>query len=306
MRGSRPVTSPSAQSTGAIPAEGPASGGASVPGEIITLDGLRLKTWARPAPSPRANLLVVHGLKDYGTRYAALAETLVSRGISVFGYDLRGHGRSEGPIAFVEDFTRHTSDLGAAMAAFESAGGDRPWFVFGHSMGGGIVARAMIDSPARFSGFLLSAPALAPTPDVGAALIAITKLIASVFPRAEVLDLPNAHFSRDPSVVASLSSDPLVHDRKVPARTAREILANMDYVTANLAKVSIPFLVLHGALDRITNPEGSKAFFRGTRDLPGKSIAIYEGLVHDLLHEPEKGRVEADIAAWLEARLATR
>ena len=68
---------------------------------------------------------------------------------------------------------------------------------------------------------------------------------------------------------------------------------------------SAPVLILHGTADLLTNPEGSKKLFElaGSKD---KTLKIYEGLVHDLVHEPEKARVFADITAWLESRMPSR
>src|SRR5438132_1404864 len=57
-------------------------------------DGTRLyaQSW-RPAGAPRAVLVVQHGLKDYGSCYAALAEMLITHSYAVHAMDLREHGR---------------------------------------------------------------------------------------------------------------------------------------------------------------------------------------------------------------------
>ena len=34
-----------------------------------------------------------------------------------------------------------------------------------------------------------------------------------------------------------------------------------------------------------------------------KTLKIYDGLVHDLLHEPEGEKVMGELTAWLEARI---
>ena len=52
--------------------------------------------------------------------------------------------------------------------------------------------------------------------------------------------------------------------------------------------------------DEVTDPEGSKNLVAraGTKD---KVLKLYPGLVHDLIHEPEKETVMTDIEKWLEA-----
>src|SRR4051812_2140565 len=53
-------------------------------------DGTRLfeQSWTPHAPV-RGVLVVVHGLKDPSSRYAALAEALAEKGIAVRAFDLR-------------------------------------------------------------------------------------------------------------------------------------------------------------------------------------------------------------------------
>src|SRR5215470_16592063 len=50
--------------------------------------------YIRPIKPARAVVIVQHGLKDHGSRYAAFAERLVGEGYAVYAMDLRGHGRS--------------------------------------------------------------------------------------------------------------------------------------------------------------------------------------------------------------------
>ncbi|MBO5127750.1 MAG: alpha/beta hydrolase, partial [Clostridia bacterium] len=49
-----------------------------------------------PSEPPSAVLQITHGMTEHIGRYHALAEALVSRGIAVAGFDLRGHGSCEG------------------------------------------------------------------------------------------------------------------------------------------------------------------------------------------------------------------
>jgi acylglycerol lipase len=58
-------------------------------------------------------------------------------------------------------------------------------------------------------------------------------------------------------------------------------------------------LVLHGTADTVTDPEGSKALVERARSTD-KTLKLYDGLFHDLVHEPEKARVIADVVQWLQ------
>jgi acylglycerol lipase len=54
----------------------------------------------------------------------------------------------------------------------------------------------------------------------------------------------------------------------------------------------------------IEDPEGSRRLVAraGARD---KQVYVYDGLAHDLLHEPERARVTKDVAMWLDERAAS-
>jgi alpha-beta hydrolase superfamily lysophospholipase len=60
-------------------------------------------------------------------------------------------------------------------------------------------------------------------------------------------------------------------------------------------------LVLHGTGDKVTPPSGSKHLHERAKSLD-KTLRLYDGLAHDLLHEPEKDVVMKEVLAWLAAR----
>ncbi|MCI4348259.1 MAG: lysophospholipase, partial [Thermoplasmata archaeon] len=269
-------------------------------------DGTQLywQVW-RPDGPPRAVVLIVHGLKDHSERYATVAEGLTARGFAVASFDLRGHGRSEGRRAWVRRFGEYLDDLDRILGTVRQEYPTTPLFLFGHSMGGAIVTRFVLERHPAVHGFVLSAPALRPSASVSRVAIAFTKLLSVIAPGAAVFLAPNADFSRDPTVVAAMDQDPLIYQRPAPARTAAELLRTMDHIRSNLSGITTPFQVLHGTADRLSNPAGSQALRDGAASTD-KTLRLYPGLYHDLLHEPEHATVVADATAWLEGHLPPR
>src|SRR5262249_17508511 len=154
------------------------------------------RSW-RPAGAARGAVVIVHGLKDHGGRYAAAAEELARRGFAVYALDLRGHGRSDGPPVRVDSFDDYLDDLALFVGRVRERG--RPLFRFGHSMGGAIAPLFVLERRADVQGLILSAPALRVA--VSPVLAATTRALGTVAPGLPVLSLASEDFSRDPAVV---------------------------------------------------------------------------------------------------------
>ena len=255
------------------------------------------RSW-RPKADTKGMLVVVHGLKDHSARYADFAMGLAKRGFSVRSYDHRGHGRSDGKSQRVDQFTDFVSDLDSFVKRSKQAEPNIPVFVLGHSMGGAIATGYAIDHQADIAGLVLSAPALAT--DASGATKGGAHFASALFPGAGVAALPIDKFSRSPAVIADAKKDPLVDQSDVPARTIAGLLDMMDYIAANRAKFKLPVLDMHGKIDEITLPAGSKTFVGGIAS-KDKTLWMCPKLVHDLLHEPEGADMADGVARWLEA-----
>ena len=273
---------------------------AEIPGEGgIVLSG---QSW-RPAAGPvRALVVIVHGLKDHSSRYADLATALVGRQCAVYGFDLRGHGNSGGGRVRIERFEEYLLELDRVLGHARATEPGLPVFLFGHSMGGAIATLHTLTRPTQPQGLVLSAPALVAGSEVSGFLIGTTRFLGAVMPWLPVLDLDDEAFSRDPAVVADLRGDPLVHHDKAAARTAARLLNALERIQERMATLKAPVLLLHATDDKLTNPEGSKLLHSRAASTD-KTLKIYPGLYHDLLHEPEKAMVLGDIVGWVAARL---
>src|SRR5689334_10504027 len=112
---------------------------ASIPieeGGLTATDGTFLQYRRVRAVQARAVIVVVHGIGDHQGRYAALESALHAAEFTVYAYDERGHGRSQGPRTDVLRFEEYIDDLGAVNAFVR---GREPkgssLFAYGHSMG---------------------------------------------------------------------------------------------------------------------------------------------------------------------------
>ena len=112
-----------------------------------------------PLAQARGAVLIVHGLSEHGGRYAELAQWLNARGYAVRSYDQRGHGRTPGRRGALRHADDLLEDLTAIHRDYAHALGRVP-LVLGHSMGGVVVTRIVLDGRIAPGAVILSSPAL--------------------------------------------------------------------------------------------------------------------------------------------------
>ena len=270
---------------------------------LVTDDGTQLHTqyWAPDAPA-EATLLLVHGYAEHCNRYGDVARAFVGQNVQVHAYDQRGYGRSGGPRAYVDTFDTYLDDLDHVLHAVRAQAPNRPLFLFGHSMGGLVTLKYVLDRAPSLRGLLLSAPALEINPDLAPLLRRAARLLGWLWPTLPTTRSPDDALSRDPVVVADAEADPLNYHGRVLARTGAEMLRAGHETRRRLHTLNTPFLVLHGTADSLTTPDWSRTLYEQA-PADDKTLRLYDGLYHETFHEPEKDEVLTDLAEWLRTRL---
>jgi acylglycerol lipase len=263
-------------------------------------DGLRLfaQGWV-PEGGTSAVMVVVHGINEHGGRYARLAEDLNRHGYAVYAIDLRGHGRSDGDRALIRSFDQYLDDVEVLLERVTARHPGVPLFLFGHSMGGAVVAQLAILRPPKVRGVILSAPAVLIAGGVFPVLRHLAAVASVVWPTLRLTRLGCRFISRDPAVVEGFRNDPLVFHGCFPVRTGAEILRAAKRIQTDVERLTLPLLVLHGTGDFVTDPKGSRMLVAraGSAD---KTLRLYTGLYHEVLSEPERKCVLADVLTWLD------
>ncbi|WP_321948791.1 alpha/beta hydrolase [Paraburkholderia sp. J10-1] len=273
---------------------------------LRTRDGVELPlyVWRASAP-PRAALALVHGLAEHAGRYAALAARLNAAGIDVYAIDLRGHGHAPGRRTWVARVDEYLDDAEAlvAHASTQCAAQGTPLFLMGHSMGGAIAALYAVErlpqTRVPLAGLLLSSAALAPGRDVPAWMIAASRVISAIWPTFPAMKIDAALLSRDPAVVEANRADPLVHHGAIPARTGAQLLEAMKRIEAGRAQLRLPVLIWHGTEDKLTEPDGSRAFGANVGS-PDRTLTLYEGSYHETLNDLDRERVIGTMIDWID------
>ncbi len=113
-------------------------------------------------PTPRGTVLIFPGRTEYIEKYGRVAAEFSEAGFTVAAIDWRGQGLADRVTAdkrlgHVSDFAEFQQDVRAYFAYAEARNLPKPWFLLGHSMGGCIGLRALLEgAPVAAAGF--SAP----------------------------------------------------------------------------------------------------------------------------------------------------
>ena len=281
-----------------VPEEGPWTGDA---GSLSAADGVKLALRrARVACGVRAEVVLVHGLGEHAGRYGHVAAALAERGLRMCGWDLRGHGRSEGERGDAERYELLVDDLERVVAHFTREGS--PWFLLAHSLGGQVALRYLEERQPRCAGAAIFAPWLRLAFDPPWWKLALARAALRIRPAfAQGTGNAWARLSRDTVHLASLPDLEMVHHR-ISARLYFGMMAAGEAVLAEAARLRVPLLLLHGEDDPIT-------CHRATRELceragsADKTLRLCPGTRHEIHNDFGREQVVAEVADWLVARL---
>lgn len=262
-------------------------------------DGQQLYRCEWPLPDARGAVLIVHGLGEHSGRYQRLAQWFNQRGHAVRSYDQRGHGQTPGQRGAL----RHADDLlqDLAMVYHDYANGlAQPPLLLGHSMGGLVATRAVLDGRLTPSALVLSSPALRSWEP--AWLQRLARRLTHVLPNLPLRSrLAFEQLSHDAQVVASYRDDPLRAGWITP-RLADFIFRAGASSIADAARLRVPTLLLVADSDALVDPAGSRDFARAAAATGRLTTRYFASLYHELFNEAEPGRSQVlmQLGDWLE------
>lgn len=270
----------------------------SIVSSLSMADGVSLCVRDWPLADAHGAVLLVHGLGEHSGRYQRMAAWFHQRGYAVRGYDQRGHGLSPGSRGSLRHGDDLLRDLPLVYDDYASTLAHPP-LLLGHSMGGLVALRAVLDGRLAPPGLLLSSPALRSWESAG--MIALARWLTRIFPGLPLRNgLDFDKLSHDRQVVTDYRGDPLRHGRITP-RLADFIFRAGAACIADAAKLAVPTLLLVADSDGIVDPAGSRAFAREAARSGQLTTRFFSNLYHELFNETEPGRgqVLMQLADWL-------
>lgn len=260
---------------------------------LSTYDNQMLYALYDKAESPHAVVVIVHGLCEHLGRYDYLTEKFVKAGLSVYRFDHRGHGKSEGKRTYLNDKFDLGKDVNSVVDYAKNENPAVPIFVVGHSMGGLAVALFATMYPEKVNGLVLSG-----------AFVRDNCNMTEVAKGDDLDYLDNTLgniISCDQKVVKSYANDRLV-EQKISVGLYRRVNEAQYWQKINSVRFVDPVCIMHGGADMIVSPEDSIDLYNqiAAKD---KSLHIFSGMYHELFNEPKKDEIITIAVKWIKERV---
>ncbi len=252
----------------------------------------------------KAVVATIHGLGEHMGRYAHVGEAFGKAGYALVGFDLRGHGRSEGARGHTPSYAALLDDTAEFLDWLRARYPGKPLFLYGHSLGGNLVLNYALQRKSSLAGVISTAPWLKLAFQPPRAQVVLGRLMNGIAPGfTQKSGLETAALSRDPAVEKAYVSDPLVHD-KISARLFVGLYDSGAWALEHAAEFPLPLLLMHGSLDRLTSPDASRLF----AERAGKKVTlrIWEGYFHEIHNEPEKAQVLKVMTDWIDGVISKK
>ena len=260
--------------------------------EEFSITGSQGKLVVSQWPNPEATfaVLLAHGIGEHAGRYEHVASHLVDHGAVVYAPDHRGHGRSDGERALVDDVDAMAADLHLVAGRVRDDHPALPLVLIGHSLGGIIATRFAQQHLEELDALVLSAPVIGGNPGFEALL--------GMDPMPDVPVDPAA-LSRDPAVGVAYAADPLIYHGPLLRETLQGIFGAVAAIAQGPDFGDLPTLWIHGENDPLAPYDVTKAAFEHVGG-PKLEAKVYPGAMHEIFNETNKEEVLGDVVEFLD------
>ncbi|MBU0895326.1 MAG: lysophospholipase [Candidatus Omnitrophica bacterium] len=252
--------------------------------------------------SPRAVMLLVHGLGGHSNNWEFVADFLVKHDISSYSIELKGFGNTEGLKGHIDSLNVYIKDVRRLYSIIKREHRKLPVFIAGESMGGLIGFLTVIKKPSLFRGLICMSPGFAS--GLKFSFMEYVRMISARFynPRKQfIMPFTSDMCTRDPECKKIIDNDKLEHRLATPKLLESILLGQLS---SNMLKhkVKTDTLFLLAGSDTFVNSGASRKIFKGMK-FKHKEMIEYPEMRHSLTMELDREKVFADLLKWLNKRI---
>ncbi len=246
----------------------------------------------------KAVVVLVHGMGEHFQRYENFVIPFYNQNnIAVLTFDQFGHGLTEGKRGHNPNFEAVLDSVQIMLKKAESVFGNKPTFLYGHSMGGNVVINYVLRRKNNLTGVIATSPFLKLAFQPPSWKLKIAKILLKIAPSLTMSnELDVAGISRDKNEIEAYKKDPLIHD-KVSPNYSIVFIESGKWAIKNANKLNLPMLLMHGTDDRLTSYKGSEEFEKNSGNKV--DLQLFEGGYHELHNDIIKNEVLKQMLAWL-------
>ncbi len=251
--------------------------------------------------NPTAVISLVHGFGEHIGRYAGMMDHLGEHGIATAALDLRGHGRSGGTRGVSRTYENMRSDVDVLTDKTREEFPDLPHFLFGHSMGGGLVLNYVLKRGAKaLSGVIATAPMLRLPEPPPKPLELIVRALRRIAPGMSIKNaIDGTKISSLPNEQAAYEADPLNHGQ-LGVGLAVDLVQQGEWTLSQAESWTAPLLLMHARQDVLTAYEASREFAQKAQNC---DFHTFENVAHEIHNDTSRDAVYANIITFVESHL---
>lgn len=257
---------------------------------------LFFQTWT--PENIRGVLIITHGLAEHSECYHPLAKALSDDGWLVYGWDMRGHGRSEGKRGYVRHLSQYVDDLEIFHQMIKKKHPQVNLVFFGHSMGGLVTLRYLESKRTEYAALCLSSPAVGLTQQVPKFKEKLAVIANRWMPTLTMYnEIKYENLTRDEAMVKSYRSDALRHDKISPGLFL-SMVESFGPVLETAGEIKNPVLMQLAGEDRIVSTEASRTLFER---LPNKKnqLIVYAESFHEVFNDRDRDKAVVDLKKFV-------
>jgi alpha-beta hydrolase superfamily lysophospholipase len=300
-----------------------------------TSDGVEIFTYRwmpDEASAIRGAVQIAHGMAEHAARYERFAVMLTKAGYAVYANDHRGHGKTAGTqdnagyFADENGWGKVVDDMHTLTGIIKKENPNKPFFLFGHSMGSFLSRNYAMLYGKELSGLVLSGTGGDPGA-IGKVGLFIAKIDAKLHGKKAKSAIMNKlsfgafnnAFKPNRTDYDWLSRDTVEVDKYIDdpwcgavftAGFFCDMLGGLSYINKkeNIAKIpkNLPIYLFSGAKDPVgANTKGVTQVFNTLKEagISDLNLKFYEEGRHESLNEINRSEVFSDVIAWLNKQI---
>lgn len=250
-------------------------------------DGIKLFLQKWINPKAKGTILLSHGQAEHSECYLRLVKALENEFWNIIGWDMRGHGKSDGIRGYAKDFDDYVLDFHLFVDLCKSLPEvkSKPLVLLSHSMGGLVQTCAMLDRKiSGVSAQVLSSPLFEVAVDVPAWKDSGAAFLNAILPKVTLgNEIKYSDLTRDLEIIKEYELDTYRHD-KISSGVYLGMKREFVRVQNHASEITLPTLLHISDHDPVVSSPAALKFFENISSSE-KELKIFEGAKHELYND---------------------